>query len=191
MRNKLFLLFLLCFFVRFVAGEENPTAQTGPKLPMEFSGRIVDTANQLPRKTTTFFTMKIEKLTPVEDIQSFAAILAKDGPDKLVEKIHDLDNGWVKVGSRLSYHLSITRVLEKDGKRIVRAVTDRPIAMAEVMKGTRSEDYPFGIIEVMLDEQGKGQGRLTAAAKMQFKDGTLEVESYGIEPFAIMNVTLK
>jgi hypothetical protein len=191
MRNKLFFLLLLCFFVSFVAGEETPPAQTGPKLPMEFSGRIVDTRDQLSRKTTTYFTMKIEKLTPVEDIQTYAAILAKDGPDKLVDKIHNLDNGWVRVGSRLSYHLSITRVLEKDGKKMVRAVTDRPIAMAEVMKGTRSEDYPFGIIELLLDEQGKGQGRLTAAAKMQFKDATLEVESFGIEPFAIMNVVLK
>jgi hypothetical protein len=63
--------------------------------------------------------------------------------------------------------------------------------MVEAMKNPRSRDYQFGVVEIVLESDGKGQGNLIAAAKIEFKDKNLEIESFGLEPFRITNVTAK
>ena len=50
-------------------------------------------------------------------------------------------------------------------------------------------DYPLGVIELELDADGKGEGRLIAAARLKFnKDGTLVIEQLGVRPFRLMKV---
>jgi hypothetical protein len=45
----------------------------------------------------------------------------------------------------------------------------------------RSGDYPFGYLQVKLNEKDEGMGQIMAAAKLKFnkKSGHYEVESYG------------
>ena len=44
---------------------------------------------------------------------------------------------------------------------------------------TRSDDYPFGIMEIQLDKDGKGQGVIIVATKINFdKEGMLQMESF-------------
>jgi hypothetical protein len=175
---------LLYFCTSFLIAEEK-------KLLDDFQGVIIDSAGAVPRISMTQFWMKIEKYTPDEDVKKYASILAEKGPDALADALHDLENGRIKIGNRLSYHLSITRSFEKDGKRIVRALTDRPIAMVEALKNPRSRDYQFGVVEIVFEPDGKGQGNLIAAAKIEFKNQNLEIESFGLEPFRITNVKSK
>ena len=74
----------------------------------------------------------------------------------------------------------------------MRAVIDRPIQMFEVMRSLRSEDYPYGMVELVLDDKGKGEGSLIAAAKIEFnKEGAVEIENLGTRPFRLMNVRLR
>jgi hypothetical protein len=186
MAPRKFFMFLLLVYLctSVVIGEDK-------KYLDNFQGAIIDSSGAVPRISMTQFWMKIEKYTSDEDVMKYASILTEKGPDALADAIHKLENGRIKIGNRLSYHLSITRSFEKDGKRIVRALTDRPIAMVEAMKNPRSRDYQFGVVEIVLESDGKGQGNLIAAAKIEFKDKNLEIESFGLEPFRITNVTAK
>jgi hypothetical protein len=78
------------------------------------------------------------------------------------------------------------------GERIVRAVTNRRIAFAEMRYATRSTDYPFGVIEIRFDAQGKGKGVLIASAQLSFgPDGNLDVKAFGTQPFQLLDVTSK
>jgi hypothetical protein len=70
-------------------------------------------------------------------------------------------------------------------------MTDRPIPIVEAWRNDRSMDYPFGFLEIILDAEGKGQGVLVVAAKIEFKDGKIEMESYGREPFRLTNMSSK
>ena len=61
--------------------------------------------------------------------------------------------------------------------------------MFEVMRGLRSKDYSLGVIEIIIDSEGKGEGRLIAAAKAEFnRDGKVEVEGLGTQPFRLLQV---
>jgi hypothetical protein len=161
------------------------------KLNERYSGRVIDAAGAVPGFSATYVTITIQKYNTDDEIAAYAKALAEQGQDGLLKAIGNKENGRIKIGNRLSYPLSIIRMFEKDGKRLIRALTDRPIPMVEAWKNTRSMDYPFGFIEIRLDENGKGQGTLVAAAKIEIKDGKLEMESYGREPFRITNITKK
>ena len=66
------------------------------------------------------------------------------------------------------------------------------MAYFEVWRGLRSQDHPFGVAEIRLDANGKGGGRLIAAAEIDFtQEGGLEIESLGVQPFRLMQVKLQ
>ena len=116
-------------------------------------------------------------------------MLAEKGPNGLEKAMRKIDKGWIRVGSSLGYHVSVTRTFDTGGGRTIRVATDRPIQMFEVMRGLRSLDHPFGIVELQLDANGRGEGRLIAAAEVGFtKEGVLEIESFGTQPFRLLQV---
>lgn len=164
------------------------TGVVAESVPEQFSGRFVDAGGAIPGATATFVTIRINEYTSDEKVAGFVKLLADQGQDALEDALWDLDIGWIRIGNSLGYPLSIARSFDVDGGRIVRVVTDRPIQMFEVMRGLRTKDYPFGIIELRLDEEGKGEGRLIAAAQAEIKDGQLEIESYGTEPFRLLGM---
>ena len=164
-------------------------AQTAPEI---ITGRIIDAAGSIPGKTSAHFTIRIDKYTPGEEVKDYALLLAEKGQDALLNAIGNLDNGYIRVGTSLGYPLSITRSLDAEGGRIVRVVTDRPLQMFEVMRNTRSKDHPFGIIEMRFDEEGKGEGKMIAAAQVSFnEEGVLVIENYATRPFDLVNVEIE
>ncbi len=153
-----------------------------------FIGRAVDTSGQR-LQSTAHFTLHIDEYATDEEIAQHAAVLAETGSRGLEKVLWKLDRGWIKVGTSLGHVVGVARSIDTDGGRIIRAVTDRPIQLFEVRRGLRSVDYPFGVIELELDADGKGEGRLIAAAKLEFtEDGTLEIEQLGTRPFKLMKI---
>ncbi len=162
-----------------------PLAAAGPET---FTGRAIDTSGA--RMTSTaHFTLHIDEYATDEEIAQHAAVLAETGSRGLEKVLWKLDRGWIKIGTSLGHIVGVARSIDTDGGRIIRAVTDRPIQLYEVRHGLRSVHYPFGFIELELDADGNGEGRLIAAAKLKFtKDGTLVIEQLGTRPFRLMNV---
>mgnify|MGYP001079170232 FL=1 len=67
---------------------------------------------------------------------------------------------------------------EKDGGRLVRLATDRPLHFVELRRSATSLDYPIGVVELRLPPGGEGEGTLLAAAQVHVgADGRLEVKS--------------
>ncbi len=65
---------------------------------------------------------------------------------------------------------------------------DRPISFRESVNNSRSTDYPFGYIEINLDDNGKGEGRFFASAKVTMTAGTVDIESYSPQPLRLLGV---
>jgi hypothetical protein len=159
----------------------------------DFSGFIVDSGGAVPRKSSDHFTLHVDQYTTVEEAQALANVLLEKGPETVLKELRKIEKGYVKIGSRLGYGLGLIRSLEtEDGGRIIRAVTDRPIQMFELMRNTRSSDHEFGMLEIKLDADGNGSGQLIAAAKVSIKpDGTVEIESMGTRPFQLQKIKLR
>ncbi len=72
-------------------------------------------------------------------------------------------------------------------------LTDRPVGMFEAVNQPRSIDYPFTLIEMHVDRQGKGEGKLSLATKITFdqKKSVIELENYASEAVRLQNVQVK
>ena len=82
--------------------------------------------------------------------------------------------------------------LPEGGKRIVLAM-DRYIGFAEARNQPRSVDYPFTLIQIHVDKDGKGEGKMAVATKIKFdkEKKVIELENYATEPVRLNNLTAK
>ena len=61
--------------------------------------------------------------------------------------------------------------------------TDRPIGFREARNQPRSMDYPFTIVEVQLDKNDRGVGKILAGTKIYVdKNNNIVLENFAIEP---------
>ena len=107
------------------------------------------------------------------------------------------DVGRFSVGAgNVGVPVNVVRERASDGKRRILVVFRRWTQFAELRYGYRSLDYPFGYIEIMVDEKtGKGEGTYIAAAKIRFdsydksSDMTnIEVENFATYPARLLQV---
>jgi hypothetical protein len=102
------------------------------------------------------------------------------GPDPHQLRLgHDLHYAW-------------QTPLPDGGRRIVIA-TDRYIGFREAANQPRSTDYPFTLIEIRVNKEGKGEGRMAVATKITFDKNKkqIELENYSSEPVRLNNLQVK
>jgi hypothetical protein len=82
--------------------------------------------------------------------------------------------------------------LPDGGKRIVLAM-DRYIGFAEARNQPRSVDYPFTLLQIHVNSEGKGEGKMAVATKISFdkEKKQIELENYASEPVRLNNLTVK
>ena len=136
--------------------------------------------------------IQIEEYTTDQETQEFVDILRNEGWRALEGRFLKIEKGrFIRVG-QLGHNIAFARTFTHDTGRIIRLATARPIAFAEMSRQTRSREHAFGLIELRLDQEGKGSGVVWAAASLEFNDeGQLEIESYGNPPFSITTIELK
>jgi len=168
-----------------------PSLARGQTAPERFQGSVVDVGGAVPNRTSAHFTLHVDEYSTFEEVEELLQVLLEGGSKALDKALFDTEaKGWIRIGNSLGYHLAVVRSLDTENGRVIRAVTDRPIQMFEVMRGLRSADHTLGFLEFTLDEKGKGSGQLVAAAKINIdKEGALSLESLGTRAFRLMRVS--
>lgn len=92
----------------------------------------------------------------------------------------------------LDLHYAWQTPLPEGGRRIVLA-TDRYIGFQEARNQPRSIDYPITLMEIRVDKDGKGVGKMAVATKISFdkKKNEIELENYASEPVRLNNLQVK
>lgn len=134
----------------------------------------------------------IERWSTPEERQALVDAFRQKGADGLLSALRKTPRvGFVRTPNSLGWdlHYAFQVPTEGGGRRILIA-TDRSISFFEASRNTRSEDYPFTLIELRLDQESKGEGRMALATKITpGKDGKhIELENYGTEPVRLQNV---
>ena len=148
-----------------------------------------------PLRTTTF-NLSIRSFTSDEDVQKYLAILAEGNQDDLLRVIRNLDLGRLSTTRSVGRPLIVVRRTQMDdGRTRLVAAFERWPSFAEVRSGGRIRDYPFGLMEIILDAGGRrGSGTFIAAGKVEVKKDkktgawTVEVENFGTYPNRVMGV---
>ena len=113
------------------------------------------------------------------DIENLAAVLKDAGPDALRRALEKENVGQLSPAGRVGVPIAIARKLTDGNKTVIRIVTARNLSFVELRYSGRSVDYPFTILQLELDETGKGTGTAIAFAKIRFnkKANTYEIQS--------------
>lgn len=130
--------------------------------------------------TTVPVDVRISRYNSEQEIKDYAELLAKSGRDGLRRALEKADVGQFSPVGKVGTPLAIARKLVAGEKTIVRVLTIRPISFAELRNGGRSVDYPYTMLELVLDNTGNGAGSAIGAAKISFnkKKNIYEIESF-------------
>jgi len=150
-----------------------------------FTGFAIN-LNAGPKTGSVDFT--IERWSTDAERSQLLAIITetKDPTQPLLKALQKMPAvGRIRTPTSLGWDLRYAHQIkdaEGGGRRLVLA-TDRPIGFAEARNATRSMDYPFTLIEIRLDADDKGEGKIAAGTKIFVdKKKNIVVENYAQQP---------
>ena len=106
-----------------------------------------------------------------EERERLLTTLQEFGPERLIDALQKVRPpvGSIRTATSLSYDLYYARNHPAPvGSRRIVLATNRPVSFRELVSGTRSTQYQFTLIEIHLDKNGKGEGKLVPAAKVSW-----------------------
>lgn len=169
--------------VLVAAGVTAARGQESEKRRETFMATVVQTANmRLPAGGTFQITMNVDEWTSFEERERLLGVFEEDGSEALMKELRKMTAGHIVPPAFVrwpSWEIDVaSSIPQPDGGRIVRLFTERPIAFGEAYYSTRSRDYEFGVVELRLDADGKGEGATIPAARLSLdEEGRLVIET--------------
>jgi hypothetical protein len=155
-----------------------------------FTAVALSTGGPRSRPVADQVIISIDRWTDEKQRQALVNTLREQGPDELLEELRDTPRvGYIRTPDTLGYplHYADQQRLPEGGRRIVLA-TDRPIQFWEAWTASRTLDYPFTVIELKLDAEGHGVGKLSRATRIEALDGRILLENWAATPVQLTNV---
>jgi hypothetical protein len=181
------------------AGRQAPSSAR----PLQLSAEAVNMTTTTPG-TTAVLEIVITRWASAAERQALIATGLQKGTDALLRALQKMPfHGHIAIPrwagpdphtARLGWdlHYAASSPLDDGGQRIAIA-TDRYIGFLEAHERPRTIDYPFTLIEIRLDKNGRGTGKLAAAAKIEFdkKTNQIVLENYAFEPVKLKRVKIE
>jgi hypothetical protein len=134
----------------------------------------------------------IERWSTEGERDRLLAALANQGQDKPLDTLQKMPRvGYIRMDAGLGYdlHYAYQTAGEDGGERVVLA-TDRPIGFWEAANRPRTIDYPFTVIELRVNGDGDGVGKLSLATRVTVdRSGhNVTLENYDTQPVMLQSV---
>ncbi len=128
--------------------------------------------------------------------ESLLTTLQEFGRDKLLDALMKIRPvvGYMRSPNSIGYDLYYARNdVQPDGGRHVVLATNRRVNFREAVNNQRSMDYQLTVIELDIDKEGQGVGKMVPAAKVSWdvKTKTIEIENFSALPIDLINVKSK
>jgi hypothetical protein len=136
------------------------------------------------------FNFLVDEYTSDADVLKFAELLKEKGTDALRRALEKERTGRIYPDAGTGNDIAIARKRRTGPNTSINIVTARIMPFLERYNTGRSVDYPFGILQVTMNEAGEGTGNIIVAAKIKFnkKQGQIEIESFGNQYIKVVNV---
>jgi len=143
-----------------------------------YSAHLINDDPRLGRKIENL-RIEVVRLSTPDELGALAGGGAKSAPE---------------VGSarldRTTSRSAIAAVETADGagKKLI-VVFEKPLNWFDASRNPSARKYPYGVVELSLDGDGAGEGRLIAGAQVSFDHGKIAIESASGEPMRVIQVT--
>jgi hypothetical protein len=160
--------------------------------PIErFVAFAVDTSEVAGRTRAGTVEIAVERWSTEEEQRHLQAALQEGGPEALLKALQKEERvGFIRSSGGLGYPLRFAhQVAVPGGGRRLLIATDRPISFRESLNRPRTIDYPFLLVDIRLDADGEGDGKLLPLAKVTSSDdNVVEIENYASVPVRLTRV---
>ena len=168
-----------------------PAAQSNIAAPERFTAFAVDISNTAPRARTSTVDVTINRWSTDAERDRLLTVFRDKGQEALLSALQKLPVvGGITTPGSLKYDIHFARERqEAEGGRMIFLMTDRYIGAWEAANRPRTIDYPFTLIQLEVDKDGKGVGKASIATKIsEAADGTIELENFSNQPVALNEV---
>lgn len=151
-----------------------PAAESGAQ---RYTANLVNDDPRQGRKIENF-ELEIARLSTSEELAALA-----NGGAKSAAGV-----GSAKLERTMAR--SVVAAIETNGgsgKKLT-VVFDKPLNWFDASRNPSAKKFPYGVVEIELDGQGKGQGKLIAGAQVKFGTNGVEIANAAGEPMRIVNV---
>jgi hypothetical protein len=163
------------------------TAQTNG-VPERFTSMAVN----MNRGGTATVDIAVTRWSTEAERTQLLTTLREKGPEKLLETLQRMPRvGYIRSNGGLGYDLHYAhQVKGQDGGERIVIATDRRIGFWEAANQPRSIDYPFTIIELRLNADGEGEGKMSLATKITEDPDkhVITLENYELQPVLLQSV---
>lgn len=188
LRNRLICLCLSTLF----AIAATPATSGQQALPLRFSAIAVSTGGPLTSGGAGQIEINVTRWSTEAETQRFINALKKGGHEALLREFEDAKSvGMIRAPASLGYDLRYAQFEDLgDGMRRIVLATDRPLSFYEAVNKPRSADYPFTFIELRVNSEGRGEGKLAVASAIAAsKNGKMiQVYNYDTQPIQLNDV---
>jgi len=120
-------------------------------------------------------------------------VMFDKGPEKLLDALQQMPRmGYIRTPGSIGWDIRFARHMSAPdgGERIV-LVTDRRMGFREVANRHRTVDYPFTVIEMRLQKNGEGEGKVSVATRIiaDKANKVVTLENYDIQPVMLTKIT--
>jgi hypothetical protein len=133
--------------------------------------------------------IRIERWSTDEERMLLMEALMSDGSRTLADALFEQDTvGTVRQVQSLAEQLRFSRhEVHEDGSQTILLGTDRPLAIGEVARSSRSADYNVSLVVLEVDERGRGEGQILLGAEFAWDE---EKQQVTIQHFASQPIRL-
>jgi hypothetical protein len=149
-----------------------------------YSARVVD--NRGGRRDTVRLIVTIEELSTEEDVARLQKALDEEGSEGLFQALRQMEKGMAEIPEAgPPQRINHVRVIPVQNGRQVIIVTEHPLYLPGAAPAPTSRDT-IGYIQLELNNQDKGWGRLVEAVGVRITDeGRLHIEASGAAPIQL------
>jgi hypothetical protein len=174
-----------------------------PPLPLELTAFAVNMSTVQRPASTAVLRIRITRWSTPEERERLITTAIEKGQDALLRELQRMpDHGRMSIpawtgpdphNARLGWELHYAFATPgEDGGLRIGIATDRYIGFWEARNQPRTIDYPFTLIEMRLDQNGRGVGKMAVATKIEFDRNKKQMvlENYASEPVRLNEIKI-
>jgi len=156
--------------------------------PARFTAAAVD----MNRGAAGQLEFVVNRWSSDADRDRLMTVMFDKGPEKLLDALQEMPRmGYIRRPGSIGWDIRFARhmALPDGGERII-LVTDRRMGFREIANRHRTVDYPFTVIEMRLQKNGEGEGKVSVATRIiaDRANKVVTLENYDIQPVQLTSV---
>jgi hypothetical protein len=174
-----------------LVGAGSLAAAASADAPVSYSARVVNFEEPMGR-ASGLIQIRVTRWSSDAERDDLTNALLTGGQAGLLGAVSKLpEAGVLRTPGTAGYPFRYARRIQSAaGDETILIVIDRPIGFAEFRQGWQTRDYPFTVVELTLNDEGEGQGRLLPATRLEADPATRDIsfEQYSATAMRLQGV---